>query len=172
LGLQKLIEESILGAFRMDEATWERHANPWSVWTRFSAMPLLVLAAWSRVWLRRWALAPIALAVLWTWLNPRVFGRPRSTDNWASKSVLGERVVTSADAASIPARHRLMPNLLNGVSGVGSLFVIAGVAKLRVWPTLLGMALVYLGKVWYLDRMVWLYEDVKDAKPEYRSWLY
>ena len=32
--------------------------------------------------------------------------------------------------------------------------------------------LIYLGKMWFLDRMVWLYEDMKDTTPEYRSWLY
>ncbi|MGH1393463.1 MAG: DUF6653 family protein [Trichormus sp.] len=29
-----------------------------------------------------------------------------------------------------------------------------------------------LGKLWYLDRMVWLYTEMKDINPEYRSWLY
>lgn len=28
-----------------------------------------------------------------------------------------------------------------------------------------------LGKSWYLDRMVWLYEDMKDL-PEYKKWLF
>jgi hypothetical protein len=32
------------------------------------------------------------------------------------------------------------------------------------------MALVYCGKLWYLDRMVWLWEEMKDATPEYRGW--
>jgi hypothetical protein len=34
------------------------------------------------------------------------------------------------------------------------------------------MAVIMLGKLWFVDRMVWLYEDMKDATPEYRSWLY
>ncbi|WP_406601478.1 DUF6653 family protein [Lentzea miocenica] len=25
-------------AFRMDDEAWRRHANPWSVWTRFAAI--------------------------------------------------------------------------------------------------------------------------------------
>jgi hypothetical protein len=32
------------------------------------------------------------------------------------------------------------------------------------------MALVYCGKLWYLDRMVWLWEDMQDADPEYLKW--
>jgi len=29
-----------------------------------------------------------------------------------------------------------------------------------------------LGKTWYMDRMVWVYEDMKDERPQYREWLY
>lgn len=43
---------------------------------------------------------------------------------------------------------------------------------LRIWPLLLGSLVVYAGKLWYLDRMVWLYEDMKDRDPRYRAWLY
>jgi hypothetical protein len=47
-----------------------------------------------------------------------------------------------------------------------------GLYALAIWPTLSGMALIMLGKLWLVDRMVWLYEDMKNASPEYRSWLY
>ena len=47
------LEEKIARSFSMSEDTWQRHSNPWSVWTRFTALPLIILAAWSRVWLRR-----------------------------------------------------------------------------------------------------------------------
>jgi hypothetical protein len=36
----------------------------------------------------------------------------------------------------------------------------------------LGTALAYCCKAWLVDRMVWLYEKMKDAPPEYRGWLY
>jgi hypothetical protein len=39
--------------------------------------------------------------------------------------------------------------------------VVWGVVRLAVWPTLFGAVLVYTGKLWLLDRMAWLYEDVK-----------
>ena len=151
----------IAALFRMDDDTWERHANPWSVWTRTTVLPAFILAAWSRVWIGWGALGPGALALLWTWLNPRLFGRPASLDSWASRAVLGERVWIDRD--EVPAHHRLAPRILNAVSGVGMLFVIWGVARLAVWPTLFGAALVYAGKLWFLDRMVWLYEETTDA---------
>ncbi|RSN29438.1 hypothetical protein DL990_24845 [Amycolatopsis sp. WAC 01416] len=32
----------------MDDEAWRRHANPWSAWARFAAIPLMPLAIWSR----------------------------------------------------------------------------------------------------------------------------
>jgi len=113
------LEERIARGFRMDDVTWERHANPWSVWTRFTALPLVILAVWSRAWLGRRAVVPVALSLLWTWINPRIFSKPRSTDNWASKGVLGERVWMNRKKVPIPEHHRLLPNILNAISGLG-----------------------------------------------------
>ncbi len=76
----------------MSDEIWEKHANPWSVWTRFAALPVLVAAVWSQVWIGPWAWGLTVLAILWIWVNPRIFRKPVSTDNWASKTVLGERV--------------------------------------------------------------------------------
>jgi len=39
-----------------------------------------------------------------------------------------------------------------------------------VLPTVFGIALIYLGKLWFLDRMAWLWEDMKEADQEYRKW--
>jgi uncharacterized membrane protein len=36
---------------------------------------------------------------------------------------------------------------------------------------LLGVVLLVMPKVWFVDRMVWLYEDMKDAHPTYQSWV-
>src|SRR5690606_18259311 len=166
------IEKRIANAFGMDERTWSRHANPWSVWTRFTVLPALIIAVWSRTWLGWWALLPVVLSLLWTWLNPRLFSTPRSTDNWASKGVLGERVWLNRNVVPVPQRHRIVPNVLSGVAALGALPVIWGVVTLTVWPTLFGAVLIYLGKLWFIDRMVWLYEDMSEATPEYQRWLY
>jgi len=40
----------------MTDEAWQRHANPWSVYTRFAAIPAMILAIWSRVWISWWAL--------------------------------------------------------------------------------------------------------------------
>ncbi len=165
-------ERKIADAFDMSDSNWERHANPWSVWTRFTILPLLILAIWSRVWLGWWALIPVAVVVLWTWLNPRIFPKPASTNNWASKAVLGERVWLNRDNIPVPQHHLYLPTILSAVSAAGMIFLVWGLFALNVWSTLLGTFIVYLGKLWFIDRMVWLYQDMKDANPEYRSWLY
>jgi len=164
------LERKIARAFALDDAIWLRHANPWSVILRFTVLPVLILAFWSRLWLGWWAVIPVALALLWTWVNPRLFSVPQSLDHWTSKAVLGERVWLNRDAVPIPVHHRTVPNILSAVSGIGMLFVLWGVFTFDLWPTVFGMALVYCGKLWFLDRMVWLWEDMKDADNEYQSW--
>lgn len=156
----------------MSDAVWMRHAHPWSVWTRFTVLPLLIVAIWSRVWLGWWALVPTAVAVLWMWLNPRIFPKPQSTRNWASQAVFGERVWLNRDRIPVPPHHRTLPNILSVVSAIGLIFVIWGILNLAIWPTLLGVVVLYLSKLWFIDRMAWLYQDMKDVELEYQSWLY
>ena len=162
--------QRIARLFAMDTRVWERHANPWSVWTRVAAFPLLVLAIWSRAWLGWWALAPAAAAVLFLWLNPRLFPPPASTRSWASRAVLGERVWLNRAAVPIPAHHRHMAAILSIVPLGGLVALIWGLAAYDAALTLLGLATVMLGKLWFVDRMVWLFEDMK-GRSEYRDWL-
>jgi hypothetical protein len=105
------------------------------------------------------------------WANPRVFHRPKNMGNWASRGVLGERVWLNRDAVPVPERHRVVPHVLNVVTAVGTAFVVWGLVTLAVWPTLLGSVLVYCGMLWFLDRMVWLYEDLAEQNDQYRAWL-
>jgi hypothetical protein len=156
------IERKIAGTFALDDETWQRHASPWSVLLRTTVLPLLVLAFWSRLWLGWYAVAPVALALLWTWYNPRIFPPPASFDHWASRAVLGERVWLNRDTVAVPVRHRTVPAILSAVSGAGMVFVFWGVLVFDIWPTIVGMVIVYCGKLWFLDRMVWLWEDMQD----------
>lgn len=166
------LDSKIADLFRMDDATWARHANPWSVFTRTSVLPLLIVAIWSRVWIGGWSLVLVAGALIWNWANPRLFPAPKSTRNWASKAVLGERVWINRTTIPIPEHHRGFPNLLNAIALLGIVFVAWGLITLSEWPTLFGLMLTLAGKFWFLDRMVWLYADMGDATPEYRGWLY
>jgi hypothetical protein len=103
--------------------------------------------------------------------NPVLFSKPKSTNNWASKSVLGERVWKNRNKVPVPAHHKTAPNILNIISLIGMLLSIWAIIAISIWPAILGVALAYIGKSWYLDRMVRLYEDMKHL-PEYAKWLY
>ena len=140
------LERKIARAFALDDVTWLRHANPWSVILRFTVLPILVLAFWSRLWFGWWAVIPVALSLLWIWFNPRIFPAPRSLDHWTSKAVLGERVWLDRDIVPVPDHHRTIPNVLSAIAGIGMLFIFWGVLMFEVWPTISGMIIVYFRK--------------------------
>ncbi|KIC09420.1 hypothetical protein RA19_15515 [Leisingera sp. ANG-M1] len=155
---------------RMDEAAWARHANPWSVYSRMTVLPLMTLAVWSRVWLGWGALLPVALVLVWTWWNPRAFGPPASTVNWASRGTFGERVFLNRRHVPIPAHHARWAKGLAWVSGLGALPWLLGIWQLDPGFTLFGLAVMVGGKLWFVDRMVWLYQDMNDRHPAYAAW--
>jgi len=167
MNVQKLAD-----AFHMTDAVWERHTNPWSVWTRYGALPLLIAAIWSRVWLGWGAIAPTLVVILWIWLNPRIFPKPKTTRQWASKAVLGERIWMNQKQVPIPPHHHPVIALSNTVNAIGFGICVWGLWSLNPWPTLLGLSWVILGKTWFLDRMVWLCDEMSDRYPEYQNWLY
>ncbi len=88
------VDRWIARLFRLDDAGWARHANPWSAWTRVASGPLLILALWSHVWLGWSALAPVALMLLWIWINPRAFS-PAGVDGHLERACDLRRAVVA-----------------------------------------------------------------------------
>ena len=165
-------EKTIARIFGMTDDIWARHANPWSVWTRYTTLPLLAVSVWSRAWIGWWAAVPVILSILWVYLNPRVFSKSETTNNWASKSVLGERVWLNRKTIPVPSRHYRMIYLAVAVSAIGAVVSVYGLIALELWPTIAGILIVIIGKTWFLDLMVKLYEEMIDNNPDYRSWMY
>mgnify|MGYP001176927696 FL=1 len=165
------LERKISSSFKMDEKTWNRHSNPWSVVTRVTVTPILVLSLWSRVIFGWYSIILVIFGLIWMYVNPRVFSPPKSTNNWASKGVFGERVWVNRDKVPIPEKHRIVPNILSIISGIGFIFILFGTYKLDILIVLFGFSLNLLGKLWFVDRMVWLYEDMKHL-PEYEKFEY
>lgn len=167
--------------FGLEGDRWLRHANPASVWSRFSVLSLLALSIWSRDWIGWLCLVPVALSLAWMVLNPRVFGVPRSTRNWASKGVLGERLwterprdepVPSSEASWVlpaPFRSRV-PAVANAIAVLGLVLLGYGLVALAVLPVLAGLVIAHTAKLWYIDRMVLLFDDVKRRDPDVARW--
>ena len=164
-------EKRVAKLFGLTGDAWMRHANPWSVWTRFTCVSLIALAVWSRTWIGWYCLIPVAAALLWTVFNPRLFDVPSSTRSWASRGVFGERVYADRATKPIPAQFvSAVPNVANAFSAVGLAIAVYGLVVFAVWPVVAGILLVHTGKLWYIDRMVLLFDDVKHRDPEVASW--
>jgi len=158
-------------AMRMDEESWARHANPWSVWTRAAILPLLVLAIWSRFWIGWWVLAPVATLMVFAMVNPRLFPPPRNPDNWASRATFGERVYLNRKAVPVPDHHRRAATILTLVTAIGVAVLAYGLIRGEATATVAGLIIAEGGKIWFVDRMVWLYADMCEVSDEYRRWL-
>lgn len=162
------ISEKLMG---MSPDVWDRHANKWSGWSRVSTLPLIALAVWSRIYIDAWAVVPLALALLWLWINPRLFSAPDDTNNWMTKGVFGERVWLNRKERPIPSHHVKAGFILNALSGLAAIPYIYGLIWLDAWATVLGTLLIMLTKLWFLDRMVWLYEDMSPRFADYAAWM-
>ena len=99
-------ESRVAKLFGLSGENWMRHANPLSVWTRFTVLSLISLAIWSRDWIGWYCLIPIALSLVWMMINPLLFPPPSSTKNWASKGVFGEHVWSERNAVEIPEQFK------------------------------------------------------------------
>ncbi|WP_156755579.1 DUF6653 family protein [Actinokineospora pegani] len=152
-------KNTVAWAFGMDDEAWRRHANPWSVWTRFAAVPLMPAAIWSRTWIGWWSLLPIAAVVVWLFVNPTVF-RPVEPRGWAARGIHGERAWVR-DASLVPPDHRAVLRLLVVLGLAGFALVTWGLVRLDVWPTVFGATLVIVAQLWRIDRFGWLWERVE-----------
>jgi hypothetical protein len=165
-------ERKVAKLFGLDGDKWMRHANPVSVWTRFAVLPLLALAIWSRDWIGWWSLVPVALSLAFMMVNPLLFPEPRSTRNWASKGVFGERVWADRDTVEIPDQFRTsrVPAATYAIQTVGLAVLVYGLVELELLAVAAGLVIAETAKAWFIDRMVLLYEDMKQRHPEYAEW--
>lgn len=157
------LDKLLLKIFLLDDENWLKHANPWSVWSRFATLPFVIAAIWSRVWIGWYCLVPILLLVVWLVINPTLFKKPKSFSSWASRAVLGERIYMKRKDVPIADTHRLPITMLNVLQTLSGLILVYGLWDLNMYLTIYGATLVYVSKMWFLDRMVWLYEDKKES---------
>ena len=153
-------EQYMAEAFGMTDEVWERHANPWSVYTRIPIPAAFALAVWSRTWIGRWSLLPVAAVAAWTAVNPRAFPPPASADRWATRAVLGEQLWTASRKQGDPVPRRVAPVVLTGLNTAGVAVLVRGLVVRDPWMAATGLAVHMAGKNWFLDRMVWHHADV------------
>lgn len=155
---------------RLDEAGWARHANPLSGWTRAVTLPALTLVLWNRDALGVWTWPLVAALVLWTLVNPRLFPPPRDASAWMTRAVFGERIWLDRRNVEVPLHYRRAVPVILAISLAGLPLLGWGLYTMNGWATLFGLALGLLGKFWFLDRMVWLYGDMRKIDPIYCAW--
>lgn len=136
---------------------WRRHANPWSVFTRFAAIPAGILAGWSRVWIGWWAVLPLVLVVVWLIINPFVFKPIDKPTHWISKGILGEQLWLEGSPALATHRGALRVLLGFGILGMASMF--AGVIWLNPWLAGVGAVLVTATQVWRIKRFARAFDE-------------
>ncbi|WP_299850799.1 DUF6653 family protein [uncultured Roseovarius sp.] len=143
----------------MKDEVWLRHANPWSVWSRvLTPLPLLALAIWSRSWIGSGAWVAVAVVLAWVWMNPRIFSQPKTFNSWSAEGVLGERVwLRQRD--KIAGHHKRVANALAIGSGLGLLPFAYGLWAYDLGFTCLGIGVISVGKMWFVDRMTWVWRD-------------
>lgn len=124
---------------------WRRHANRWSVYTRFAAIPAAIAAGWSRVWLDWWAIAPIGSVALWLIVNPFIFKPIDTPAHWIEKGILGERLWLERSEAAAVYKWSLRMLLLLGF--VGLVGMIAGIVALNLWLAIGGALVVMVAQV-------------------------
>jgi hypothetical protein len=166
-------EQRVAKVFGLTGDNWTRHANPVSVATRFAVLPLLAVSIWSRDWIGWWSLVPIVLSLVFMMVNPLLFPKPRSTRNWASKGVFGERVWSERNTFPVPAQFT--PKVLGvtyAIQTVGAVALAYGLVRFDLIATVTGLVILQTAKAWYIDRQVLLYEDMKQRNAEYASWEY
>ena len=166
-------EQRVAKMFGLAGESWARHANPISVWTRFAVLPLLAASIWSRDWIGWWSLVPVVLSLVFMMVNPLLFAKPRSTRNWASKGVFGERVWAERNKVPVPAQFTaagLAPTY--AIQLLGAVLLTYGLVRLDLVDTIAGLLILQTAKAWYIDRQVLLFEDMKHRRPEYARWEY
>jgi hypothetical protein len=132
---------------QLTETFWARHSNPWSGWSRTLGHPALVAALSARNW------RVVAGCVVYFIVNPLLFPPPQDTDNWMSKGVLGERLWTSG----YNPQHWRLPNWLNAVNVPIFIGSLVAAYQRKPGPTILATLLTAVTKLWFIDRMVQLY---------------
>ena len=131
---------------------WEQHSNPWSVITRFLAFFFLIPAVWYH---HLYVVGGLVLILI---ISTLLFPKPKSTDNWLTKSVLGEQMWLAKDTF----------NIVHIVIGIVA-YIILLIAAFNhlVALTIIFFVGIFGWKILFIYRMVHYYEEHSDKESGY-----
>ncbi|MFC4356344.1 DUF6653 family protein [Halobium salinum] len=142
----------------LPEALWNRHANPWSGWSRLLAGPAILYAVYRR--------DPrlVALAVVWTAVNPVLFPeREVDADDWMTRGVRAEQAWLDGEFdasdlvwlnyASAPVWCYALYAAYRGRARSAGLFGVLGIAT----------------KLLFVDRLARRHAETTAATPDTRT---
>jgi hypothetical protein len=116
---------------------------------------------------------PIVLSLVFMMINPMLFRKPRSTRNWASRGVFGERVWSERNTVVTPPQFTTaVLNVTYAIQVIGAAVLAYGLVRLEVVSTVAGLVILQTAKAWYIDRQVLLFEDMKTRDSRYAGWEY
>ena len=139
---------------RLQTAAWERHANPWSGWSRVLTLPLLLYGIYARR-------PRVVVSVLaFTVVNPVLFAPPTDADAWMTRVVLGERMYYRHRKGRRPV------DLLNYVNGPITAYAVYAASRQRAAHTVLFGALSMVTKFAFVAYVARYYERNRERFPE------
>lgn len=141
----------------LPEWAWERHANPWSGWTRAATTPVLVYALYRRDW------RLLAAAIGWLVVNPAAFPAPTDDEAWMTRGVLAEREWLRRGNGTFGTSW---PNVLNLLNLPVTLYVGWATLRRRPLHAVVATALLMALKLLWIDELIARIEfgDVPDGR--------
>lgn len=85
--------------------------------------------------------------------------------------MMGEHVWDARKTIPIPPQHAKMVALLNSFLGIGFIPFAMGFYQLDVWMVITSTATTATVKLWFLDRLAWLFDDMNETHITYGKWL-
>lgn len=85
--------------------------------------------------------------------------------------MLGERVYLARSEVPVPHHHAVAGRILACAGAAGMLVMLAGPFLAHPAIYLAGAVTAFLTKMWFIDRMVWLSDDMSRTHAQYAAWL-
>ncbi|MEO1078574.1 MAG: DUF6653 family protein [Pseudomonadota bacterium] len=67
--------------------------------------------------------------------------------------------------------YGIAAHVLTLIALCGSVVWPLGLISTNPGATIAGFAVTMLAKAWFVDRVVWIFEDMKSVDPRYASWI-